>query len=95
MKSSVLTLGNTFIYIVALSLVDTMVIMSIPFHMTSMVMDNWLFGDFVCKVYWILEMSNKVVPLKIFYLRNFNPYEKKEIYSAKKVDVMKVETKSH
>uniref|UniRef100_A0A915AEM9 G-protein coupled receptors family 1 profile domain-containing protein n=1 Tax=Parascaris univalens TaxID=6257 RepID=A0A915AEM9_PARUN len=74
LKSSVLTLGNTFVYIVALSLVDTMVIMSIPFHMTSMVMDNWLFGDFVCKVYWILEMSNKVCSTFILTAMAFDRY---------------------
>lgn len=60
LKSFVLALGNTIIYIVALSLVDTMVMMSIPFHMTSVILDNWLFGDVACKIYWVLEISNKV-----------------------------------
>ncbi|VDK48172.1 unnamed protein product [Anisakis simplex] len=74
LKSSVLTLGNTFIYIVALSLVDLMVVMSIPFHMTSMIMDNWLFGDTMCKIYWILEMSNKVCSTFILTAMAFDRY---------------------
>uniref|UniRef100_A0A914XD72 G-protein coupled receptors family 1 profile domain-containing protein n=1 Tax=Plectus sambesii TaxID=2011161 RepID=A0A914XD72_9BILA len=74
LRSSVLTLGNTFIYIVVLSIVDTFVIMSIPFHMTHMVMQNWIFGTAACKLYWVLEMSNKVCSTFILTAMAFDRY---------------------
>ncbi|VDN36689.1 unnamed protein product [Gongylonema pulchrum] len=74
LRSSVLTLGNTFVYIVALSIVDMMVILSIPFHMTSMIMNNWFYGEYICKVYWILEMSNKVCSTFIMTAMAFDRY---------------------
>lgn len=60
LRGSVLSLGNTLVYVLALSLVDLMVILSIPFHLTSILMANWVYGSAACKAYWVLEMSNKV-----------------------------------
>lgn len=55
-----MALGNTFIYIVALCAVDLLVTVSIPFSLSNTILNNWVFGEFGCKLHWAVELSNKV-----------------------------------
>uniref|UniRef100_A0A8R1I403 G_PROTEIN_RECEP_F1_2 domain-containing protein n=1 Tax=Caenorhabditis japonica TaxID=281687 RepID=A0A8R1I403_CAEJA len=74
LKSSVTALGNTFIYIVALCAVDLLVTVSIPFSLSNMILNNWVFGEMACKVHWMLELSNKMCSTFILTALAFDRY---------------------
>ncbi|CAI5451802.1 unnamed protein product [Caenorhabditis angaria] len=74
LKSSVTALGNTFIYIVALCAVDLLVTCSIPLSLSHTILNNWIFGDFGCKLHWALELSNKMCSTFILTALAFDRY---------------------
>ncbi|CAJ0950930.1 unnamed protein product, partial [Mesorhabditis belari] len=74
LRSSVTALGNTFVYMVVLSGVDLLVTMSIPFHLSVMVLENWIFGQLACKIYFLLELSNKICSSFILTALAFDRY---------------------
>lgn len=59
-----MALGNTLVYIMVLSVVDLLVILSIPFLITQQLLQYWMFGNAICKLYWVLEIASKVRALK-------------------------------
>jgi hypothetical protein len=56
-----------FIYILSLSIVDLGVMLCLPFVVTDMILDHWMFGSVICKLYYTFESINKV-RLFIYYL---------------------------
>ncbi|CAJ0581891.1 unnamed protein product, partial [Mesorhabditis spiculigera] len=74
LRSSVTALGNTFVYMVVLSGVDLLVTMSIPFHLSMTVLENWIFGHYACKVYFFIELSNKICSSFILTALAFDRY---------------------
>ncbi|VDO18847.1 unnamed protein product [Heligmosomoides polygyrus] len=74
LKSSVMALGNTFIYIVALCAVDLLVTVSIPFSLSNTILNNWVFGEFGCKLHWAVELSNKMCSTFILTALAFDRY---------------------
>jgi hypothetical protein len=49
-----------FIYILSLSIVDLGVMLCLPFVVTDMILDHWMFGSVICKLYYTFESINKV-----------------------------------
>ncbi|KAJ1357835.1 hypothetical protein KIN20_016086 [Parelaphostrongylus tenuis] len=74
LKSSVTALGNTFVYIVALSAVDLLVTISIPFSLSNTILNNWVFGEVGCKLHWAVELSNKMCSTFILTALAFDRY---------------------
>ncbi|WKY12874.1 hypothetical protein Q1695_004021 [Nippostrongylus brasiliensis] len=74
LKSSVTALGNTFVYIVALCAVDLLVTVSIPFSLSNTILNNWVFGEFGCKLHWAVELSNKMCSTFILTALAFDRY---------------------
>ncbi|KAK6040130.1 hypothetical protein COOONC_22365 [Cooperia oncophora] len=74
LKSSVTALGNTFIYVVALCAVDLLVTVSIPFSLSNTILNNWVFGEFGCKLHWAVELSNKMCSTFILTALAFDRY---------------------
>lgn len=52
---------NLFIYILCMSMVDVLVLLSLPMLVTNMYFFQWIFGRCLCKVYWIVESINKML----------------------------------
>ncbi|KAK5966580.1 7 transmembrane receptor [Trichostrongylus colubriformis] len=74
LKSSVIALGNTFVYIVALCAVDLLVTISIPFSLSNTILNNWVFGELGCKLHWAVELSNKMCSTFILTTLAFDRY---------------------
>jgi hypothetical protein len=79
LKSSVTALGNTFVYVVALSAVDLLVTVSIPFSLSASLLNNWVFGEIGCKIHWAVELSNKVLQSLFFDSTPHSPNHNNEI----------------
>ncbi|CAI4224642.1 unnamed protein product [Auanema sp. JU1783] len=74
LRSSISALGNTFIYIVSLSAVDLLVTISIPFTLSSLILNNWVFGELGCKIHWAVELSNKLCSTFLLTALAFDRY---------------------
>lgn len=65
---------NTFIYLIALSIVDTCVILSLPIAISDMLLGHWIFGTMVCKIYWTLESTGKIMSTFILAAMSFDRF---------------------
>ncbi|GMR58826.1 hypothetical protein PMAYCL1PPCAC_29021 [Pristionchus mayeri] len=74
LKWSVMALGNTLVYIMVLSVVDLLVILSIPFLITQTLLQYWMFGNAICKLYWVLEIASKICSTLILCALAFDRY---------------------
>ncbi|GMS79851.1 hypothetical protein PENTCL1PPCAC_2026 [Pristionchus entomophagus] len=74
LKWSVMALGNTLVYIMVLSVVDLLVILSIPFLITQQLLQYWMFGNAICKLYWVLEIASKICSTLILCALAFDRY---------------------
>lgn len=80
---------NVFLYILFLSIVDALVLLNLPMLITNMYLFQWIFGQHLCKIYWIVESTNKTLSTMILaalscdrYLAVCRPTHKANVRSA-------------
>lgn len=52
---------NVFVYIFCLSAVDSCVLLIVPMLISDILFYRWVFGPFLCKMYYVIESSNKLL----------------------------------
>lgn len=65
---------NVFLYIFCLSIVDALVLLNLPLLITNMYLYQWIFGPYLCKIYWIVESTNKTLSTFILAALSFDRY---------------------
>lgn len=66
--------SHLFIYIWSLSVVDSMVLMSLPFVVSKLLLRRWVFGRVLCHLYWLFETVNKTVSTFLLVTLSANCY---------------------
>ena len=56
------------------SLMDLLVILSLPLTISDMLLGHWIFGSGVCKLHWIMESVGKIMSTAILTLMSFDRY---------------------
>lgn len=51
---------HAFVYVLSLSIVDSLVLAHLPFVATDIVV-GWVFGTAMCKLFWIIEQVNRIL----------------------------------
>ena len=59
-KSLFATKDNSFLYILALCLVDLMHVWLIPLSVLKILVGHWILGHTMCSMFWCIESSGKV-----------------------------------
>lgn len=69
-----LTNKHTFIYILALSIVDACVLSNVPVIILDILRNRWELGLVVCKIFWTMDSVNKVLSTFILTALSFDRY---------------------
>uniref|UniRef100_A0A915KJL9 G-protein coupled receptors family 1 profile domain-containing protein n=1 Tax=Romanomermis culicivorax TaxID=13658 RepID=A0A915KJL9_ROMCU len=56
---------HMLVYTLALSLVDSLVLLNLPFVICDLIYEKWIFGDFLCKVHYVGDNLNKTMSTMI------------------------------
>lgn len=51
---------HAFVYVLSLSIVDSLVLAHLPFVATDIVV-GWVFGTAMCKLFWVIEQMNRIL----------------------------------
>lgn len=65
---------NIFLYILSLSIVDAMVLMTLPMLVCDIYFVRWIFGGYLCKMYWMIESVNKIMSKFILTAMSFDRF---------------------
>lgn len=65
---------NVYLYLFVLSFVDSLVLFNLPMLVASLVMSRWIFGNILCKIYWIVESYNKLLSVFILTAMSFERF---------------------
>uniref|UniRef100_A0A915IAX5 G-protein coupled receptors family 1 profile domain-containing protein n=1 Tax=Romanomermis culicivorax TaxID=13658 RepID=A0A915IAX5_ROMCU len=62
------------VYILALSIVDCFVLLNLPFIISDIVHESWIFGELLCKLHYIGDNLNKTMSTLILTTLSFDRY---------------------
>lgn len=66
---------HMFLYILALSFVDTLVLANVPLIIVDIIMNGeWIFGNILCKIHWTTDSVNKILSTFILTMVSFDRY---------------------
>lgn len=69
-----LTNKHTFIYILALSIVDACVLSNVPLIILDILMNRWILGVIMCKIFYTTDSINRVLSSFILTALSFDRY---------------------
>uniref|UniRef100_A0A914XEN6 G-protein coupled receptors family 1 profile domain-containing protein n=1 Tax=Plectus sambesii TaxID=2011161 RepID=A0A914XEN6_9BILA len=65
---------HVFLFVMALSIVDLLVLMNVPLVISFIYYGEWLFSRWLCKMYWTMENVNKLLSVAILTVLSVERY---------------------